>query len=46
MLELMDRAAINAVEDVPPMGLDRDAGALLLAQSDEPAATQRPRSPS
>src|SRR4029078_3509595 len=31
MLELMDRAAINAVEDHRPMGLDRDAGALLVA---------------
>jgi glycolate oxidase len=34
MLELMDRASINAVEDYRPMGLDRAAGALLLAQSD------------
>jgi glycolate oxidase len=34
MLELMDSASINAVEDVLKMGLDRDAGALLLAQSD------------
>ncbi|GAA1427913.1 FAD-linked oxidase C-terminal domain-containing protein [Microlunatus lacustris] len=37
MLELMDRAAINAVEDHKPMGLDRTAGALLIAQSDAPA---------
>ncbi|MBD8869022.1 FAD-binding oxidoreductase [Nocardioides donggukensis] len=36
MMELMDRASINAVEDHRPMGLDRDAGALLLAQSDAP----------
>ncbi|WP_347343689.1 FAD-binding oxidoreductase [Jatrophihabitans telluris] len=34
MLELMDSASINAVEDVRSMGLDRTAGALLLAQSD------------
>jgi glycolate oxidase len=40
MLELMDRAAINAVEDYQPMGLDRDAGALLVAQSDSPAAAR------
>ena len=37
MLELMDAAAINAVEDYRPMGLDRGAGALLIAQSDAPA---------
>ena len=36
MLELMDRASINAVEDFTPMGLDRTAGALLVAQSDAP----------
>jgi len=34
MLELMDAASINAVEDYLSMGLDRSAGALLLAQSD------------
>jgi glycolate oxidase len=34
MLELMDRASINAVEDFVSMGLDRAAGALLVAQSD------------
>lgn len=33
-LELMDRAAICAVQDVAPMGLDRSAEALLLASSD------------
>lgn len=37
MLELMDRTSINAVEDATRMGLDRDAEALLLMQSDEPA---------
>ncbi|MEX1908434.1 FAD-binding protein [Janibacter sp. Y6] len=40
MLELLDQAAINAVEDYAPMGLDRDAGALLLAQSDAPGAAR------
>ncbi|MDP9091734.1 MAG: FAD-binding protein [Actinomycetota bacterium] len=34
MLELMDRTAINAVEDYTAMGLDRGADALLLARSD------------
>jgi glycolate oxidase len=38
MLELMDRIAINAVEDMVSMGLDRTAGALLVAQSDAPGA--------
>lgn len=36
MMELMDNTTINAVEDYRAMGLDRDAGALLLAQSDAP----------
>jgi glycolate oxidase len=40
MMELMDNASINAVEDHRPMGLDRDAGAMLLAQSDAPAAAR------
>ena len=40
MLELMDRASINAVEDYKSMGLDRTAGALLVAQSDAPAAAR------
>ncbi len=34
MMELMDQASINAVEDFAPRGLDRSAGALLLVQSD------------
>jgi glycolate oxidase len=38
MLELMDSPSVNAVEDYRPMGLDRSAGALLIAQSDAPAA--------
>ncbi len=33
-LELMDRAAVAAVEAVKPMGLDASIGALLLGQSD------------
>ena len=37
MLELMDSPSVNAVEDYRPMGLDRTAGALLIAQSDAPA---------
>jgi glycolate oxidase len=37
MLELMDRPSINAVEDVTRMGLDREAAAMLVIQSDEPA---------
>jgi glycolate oxidase len=37
MLELMDRTSINAVEDITKMGLDRDAEAMLIVQSDEPA---------
>ena len=40
MLELMDNAAINAVEDLRSMGLDRSAGALLIAQSDVPGAAR------
>ncbi len=40
MMELMDRASINAVEDYRPMGLDRTAGALLVAQSDAPGAAR------
>ncbi|HEY0952305.1 MAG TPA: FAD-linked oxidase C-terminal domain-containing protein, partial [Nocardioides sp.] len=40
MMELMDRASINAVEDYRPMGLDRTAGALLVAQSDAPASAR------
>jgi len=36
LLELMDRTTIRAVEAFAPMGLDTEAGALLLAQSDHP----------
>jgi glycolate oxidase len=38
MMELMDSASINAVEDYRPMGLDRSAGAMLITQSDAPGA--------
>jgi glycolate oxidase len=40
MVELMDRASVNAVEDFRPMGLDRDAGALLVIQTDAPGAAR------
>jgi glycolate oxidase len=36
MMELMDQTSINAVEDYRSMGLDRSAGAILIAQSDAP----------
>ena len=38
MMELMDQTSINAVEDYRSMGLDRSAGAMLIAQSDAPGA--------
>ncbi|SEC63040.1 glycolate oxidase [Nocardioides exalbidus] len=40
MLELMDRVSINAVEDHSPRGLDREAGALLIVQSDAPGRSR------
>ena len=43
MMELMDAASINAVEDYKPMGLDRRAGAMLIAQSDAPGRGLRGR---
>ncbi len=36
LLELMDRTTLRAVEAFRPMGLDTDAAALLIAQSDLP----------
>ncbi len=36
VLEFMDKVSVNAVEDHLHMGLDRDAEALLIAQSDAP----------
>ena len=42
MLEYMDSAAINAVEDLLHMGLDRTAAALVVARSDgHPQDSQR-----
>lgn len=38
MLEFMDHASINAVEDSVRMGLNRKARALILARSDAPGA--------
>src|SRR5690606_37324446 len=35
MLEFMDSAAINAVEDKLKMGLDRSAAAMMVAASDD-----------
>ena len=42
MLEFMDSAAINAVEDKLKMGLDREAAAMMVAASDDrgPAGAQ------
>ncbi len=40
MLELMDQASIQAVEAHRSMGLDIDAGALMVAQSDAPGAAR------
>ncbi len=40
MMELMDQASVNAVEDFQPMGLDRTTAALLVAQSDAPGAAR------
>jgi len=42
MLEFMDSASINAVEDKLKMGLDRNAAALMIAASDDrgPAGVQ------
>ncbi|HYH34714.1 MAG TPA: FAD-linked oxidase C-terminal domain-containing protein [Nocardioides sp.] len=40
MLELMDQPSIRAVEQHQPMGLDVDAGALLVAQSDAPGSSR------
>jgi glycolate oxidase len=39
MAELMDRTSINAVEDFMSIGLDREAEALLVLQSDAPGET-------
>ncbi|GIH19256.1 FAD-binding oxidoreductase [Rugosimonospora africana] len=34
LLELMDHASVNLIEDYRPMGLDRSVAALLIAQAD------------
>lgn len=41
LLELLDRATVNAIEDWKPLGLDRGAEAVLLARSDAPHGTTR-----
>lgn len=41
MLEFMDAAAINAVEDKLRMGLDRNAAAMMVAASDDRGAAGR-----
>jgi glycolate oxidase len=43
MLELMDRAALRAVESFHPQGLDTDAGALLLVKLDAGADAEMAR---
>ena len=40
MMELLDQTSVNAIEDFRPMGLDRAAGAMLIAQSDAPGAAR------
>ena len=37
-LELMDRFTVRAVDDVHELGLDRDAAAMLMIESDAPGA--------
>ncbi len=41
MMEFMDRPSINAVEDLRRMGLDREAGAMLICQSDAPGEARK-----
>ncbi|MBO0872043.1 MAG: FAD-binding protein [Pseudonocardia sp.] len=40
VLEFMDRATINAIEDYKPQGLDRTAAAMLIGQSDTTDAAE------
>ncbi|HYQ44980.1 MAG TPA: FAD-linked oxidase C-terminal domain-containing protein [Polyangiaceae bacterium] len=40
LLEIMDRAALVAVENYARLGIEHDAGAMLLAQSDAGGATE------
>ena len=41
LLEIVDRTTVVAIDDWCNMGLDRDAAALLLAQSDSPQPLRR-----
>jgi glycolate oxidase len=41
LLELMDSASINLIEDYQPMGLDRSAAALLIGQADAEDASRQ-----
>jgi glycolate oxidase len=41
LMEIMDRATVGVVDDYARMGLDRDAAALLLIQSDSPEPLRR-----
>ena len=43
MLELIDRATVNAIEDYRRMDLDRSAAGLLIGQADGPAADDEVR---
>jgi glycolate oxidase len=43
MLELMDGAALRAVESYRPQGLDTDAGAMLLVKTDASAGAETER---
>jgi len=43
MLELMDGAALRAVESYRPQGLDTDAGAMLLVKTDAAAGAETAR---
>lgn len=43
MLELMDRAALRAIESYRPQGLDTDAGAMLLVKIDAGAGADMAR---
>jgi glycolate dehydrogenase FAD-linked subunit len=43
MLELMDRAALRAIESYRPQGLDTDAGAMLLVKIDAGAGAEMAR---
>src|SRR6476660_1186924 len=44
MMELMDQASVNAVEDYRSMGLDRSAGAMLIAHRTRQEPHAQPKS--